>query len=714
MSNFFADSKLLERVATYKTVADFASFLSILPDPDPVLRKRGSGLALYRETIADAHVYACMQSRKTGTRKLPWALEPAGEDPTSKRIHAFVEDNLRRLDMNRINGEALDAPFWGFVPFELLWKADGLSVLLADVVGLPPEWFSYTPDGDLRFLTARAPLDGEPVEDDKFVLVRHDASYANPYGERVLSKCFWPATFKKGGLKFWFIFTEKYGMPWAIGRHSKTASNEDITDLLNSLIRLVQDAVATIPDDTSVELKDAASRASSAQIYNLLKQACDGEISKAILSQTLTTEIGDVGSKAAVMGHLEVRQDVLDSDRVLIESFWKSVISRLVAINFGTAALSQAPRFILVVKEAVAVSLEMAQRDAVLWKMGFPLDEADLARRHQVPIPAAGAKVLPPPPAGGASGFAEAPAGKTPWPLAALEPDAQAKAENAFAPLVAAFRREIERWRSYDDAGSLVAAVPLSARAPLTDYFHGLLVTGYLAGRADGVNQENRALSRGTRFAEAAPSTVYTPEAAITYFRNKVAMSPEEFAKLDEAARAKAFTMAGVENDNILAAVKKEVERAIAEGRPYGDFKASIDTLFDKAGVTRMANYRIAQVYGDNLASAYGAGAYDELHSPTAEAIFPYFRYRDFGVYDGPHAVRPTHRLNGTIVRRDDPWVQTHWGPWAYGCRCWMEGITSEEARGATIAKGDKLTGPDPSGFTCPAQGFLDVGTTKE
>ena len=193
----------------------------------------------------------------------------------------------------------------------------------------------------------------------------------------------------------------------------------------------------------------------------------------------------------------------------------------------------------------------------------------------------------------------------------------------------------------------------------------------------------------------------------MTYFRGKVPMSPDEFVTLDEKARAKAFTIAGVENDNLVAAVKKEVDRALAEGRPFGEFKADVDTLFDRAGVTRLNNYRVAQVYGDALSSAYGAGAYDELHSPVAEDLFPYFRYIDAGIYDGPHAVRPSHRLGGTILPRDDPWWKTHWGPWDYGCRCRAEGVTKAEAQGLKIAIGADLPGPPGSGFTSPAEGFL-------
>lgn len=33
--------------------------------------------------------------------------------------------------------------------------------------------------------------------------------------------CFWPVAFKKGGMKFWLRFAEKFGSPWVIGKHPR-------------------------------------------------------------------------------------------------------------------------------------------------------------------------------------------------------------------------------------------------------------------------------------------------------------------------------------------------------------------------------------------------------------------------------------------------------------------------------------------------------------
>lgn len=100
----------------------------------------------------------------------------------------------------------------------------------------------------------------------------------------MLSKVFWQVVFKKGGLKFWTIFTEKYGMPHIIGKHPRGASQEETNTLADMLERMIQDAIAVIPDDSSVEIKEA-DKSSSAEIFEKLIDKMNAEISKAIIGQ---------------------------------------------------------------------------------------------------------------------------------------------------------------------------------------------------------------------------------------------------------------------------------------------------------------------------------------------------------------------------------------------------------------------------------------------
>ena len=225
------------------------------------------------------------------------------------------------------------------------------------------EWFCFDDDNNLKFRT-KENYYGEIVPDKKFLLAQNNPSYNNPYGERTLSRVFWSVTFKKGGLKFWVVFTEKYGMPHLIGKHPRGASREETTTLADMLEDMVQDAIAVIPDDSSVEIQEA-NKSSSAEIYEKLIDKMNSEISKAILGQTLTTEIGSTGSYAAANTHMAVRQDIIDSDKKLVESVINQLIRWIYEINFSNEEI---PVFEMYAPEEV--DLTLAQRDKILSETG--------------------------------------------------------------------------------------------------------------------------------------------------------------------------------------------------------------------------------------------------------------------------------------------------------------------------------------------------------
>lgn len=217
-----------------------------------------------------------------------------------------------------------------------MWGRSVKSWAIADIVGKPPEWFQFDNDNLLRFRAKDAGLEGEPVPLNKFVVPRQDATYDNPYGFPDLSMCFWPVTFKKGGMKFWVRFAEKYGSPWVIGKHPRGTAQGEIDLLLDSMEAMVEDAVAAIPDDSSIEIKEAAGKADSSDIYQNLITLARSEISIALLGQNQTTEANS--NRASAQAGLEVTDDIRDADADIVESAVNQTIRMAVSMNFGDVA----------------------------------------------------------------------------------------------------------------------------------------------------------------------------------------------------------------------------------------------------------------------------------------------------------------------------------------------------------------------------------------
>ena len=347
-----------KELATSQNV-DFYSFGSIFPDPDSVLASQGRGISFYRELLNDPHLKACTMSRKSGVVCKSWELK--GENPNL----ALIEGVFASLDMPKLIGQILNAPLFGFVPIEVVWQVKDAHIVPLKVEAKPQEWFCFDRDNNLRLKSQKSLYEGEIVPEKKFLCPKYNPSYLNPYGEKLLSSVFWPVTFKKGGIKFWVSFTEKYGMPWAMGKIPRQTLEAEAIRLRDALENMVQDGVAVFDDNCSIELVESGSKSQSADVYAQLVQFNNEEISKAILGQTLTTQVGNVGSYAAGKVHSEVRDDILDSDVRLVEATLNQLIAWVVELNYPS---SPAVKFVF--KDDDTLKTSLAERDKILKDTG--------------------------------------------------------------------------------------------------------------------------------------------------------------------------------------------------------------------------------------------------------------------------------------------------------------------------------------------------------
>lgn len=377
---------LSTEIATRDRSPDFSSLGMYLPNPDPVLKALGRDIKVYKELRTDARVGGCVRRRKAAVKALEWGLD---RDKAKSRVARSVEDMLADLDMVRIFTEMLDASLYGYQPMEVIWGKVGSYIVPVDVVGKPADWFLYGTDNRLRFRSRDAMLRGEEVPERKFLVPRQDASYDNPYGFPDLSMCFWPTTFKKGGLKFWVQFTEKYGSPWVIGKHPRGTPDAETDKLLDSLEAMVQDAIAVIPDDSSIDIKEAAGKTGSADVYESLLNFCHAEVAVALLGQNQTTEA--TANKASAQAGLQVTKDIRDSDAAMVASAVNELIRWTCDLNFGDVS-----RPVFDMWEQEEVDKVLAERDEKLSKAGatfapqyfkraYNLQDGDLVEQPAVP-----------------------------------------------------------------------------------------------------------------------------------------------------------------------------------------------------------------------------------------------------------------------------------------------------------------------------------------
>lgn len=374
------DKGLTDHIASRGRSFDAQALGMYLPNPDPILKAQGKDIKVYRDLRSSALVGGNIRRRKASVLALERGLK---RSDAPVKVERFVRDWLVDIDMDRVIRELLDASLFGYQPVEIMWRPVGMFVLPEDLLGKPAEWFLYDQDNNLRFRARDAGMTGELCDPQRFVVARQDATYINPYGFADLSMCFWPAVFMKGGLKFWVQFTEKYGSPWVIGKHSRGATDSETDLLLDSLEAMVQDAVAVIPDDASVQIIEATGKTGSAEVYRGLLEYCRSEINVAMLGQNQTTE--KESNRASAQAGAEVTKDIRDGDAGIVAAALNAVIRRIVDINFGESV--KAPVYELWEQEEIDKLL--AERDKSLsdsgvvftpqyWKRKYNLVDGDI------------------------------------------------------------------------------------------------------------------------------------------------------------------------------------------------------------------------------------------------------------------------------------------------------------------------------------------------
>lgn len=342
-----------------RTRAGFAFFGMYLPNPDQTLKVMGRDISLYREIEINPYVRGSIKNRKAGTLSLNWSID---RGKTRSRQVKLIEELFADMDMHGIISSILNATQYGYQPLELLWKR-GRYWLPERIVEKPQEWFCFGNDNELRFKSNARPFDGEELPARKFLLARQEASYSNPYGVADLSCCFWPVTFMKGDLTFWVRFLEKFGMPKIVGKHPRGTDDTEVARQLEKLDGIVQDGIASIPDDSSVELLQETGRASTSAVFRDLIAECKNEISVVQLGHEggFQSTPGELGGKDVAAS---VRKDIVNADKRLVEAvFNEQLIPWLWELNFG-AGQAQRPSFTMWEEDDVDEAL--AKRDAVL------------------------------------------------------------------------------------------------------------------------------------------------------------------------------------------------------------------------------------------------------------------------------------------------------------------------------------------------------------
>ena len=172
------------------------------------------------------------------------------------------------------------------------------------------------------------------------------------------------------------------------------------------------------------------------------------------------------------------------------------------------------------------------------------------------------------------------------------------------------------------------------------------------------------------------------PHEAIGRFRAKGLHIGFAWQDTDAATHLESFTVAKAANIDLLRDIRAAVDRAIAEGVSFDDFRAELQPLLERRGwwgrremtdprtgktveVQLGSARRLETIFRANLAASYARGRWERIERLAEDR--PFLRYS--AVLD--ERVRPDHaQWHGVVLRVDDPWWRTHYPPNGWRCRC--------------------------------------------
>lgn len=390
-TKFQAFNKTLSQEIATRSIWDgsFYGLFNMLPDPDPVLNKLGESILVYKQLLADEEVKSAISLRNSGVKSLDWRIE-MGDDATEKEM-ALCKRALKNLERNKFKekdlvSQSLNPIYWGYSVFEIIWEKVGREWLPKRVQEKPREWFYFDEKNRLWFKPQDiadeiliSGDDADPKYKYKFILLQNEPTYLNPYGDKALSRCFWPVSFKRGGWRFYTIFVEKYGMPYLVGKQPRGAGEEDAKKLISKLAAMVHDAVAVIPDDSSVDILDKGASGSSNALYKDYINQANMAIQKAILLNALTTQTHEKGGYSQVEGGLDILNILSFEDRAFPEELFDELFQYVCELNSGSGKYPVYRAF-----EEDEVKTDLANRDLTISQQGVRFTPVYYERKYNL------------------------------------------------------------------------------------------------------------------------------------------------------------------------------------------------------------------------------------------------------------------------------------------------------------------------------------------
>ncbi|MBB4302341.1 phage gp29-like protein [Rhodobium orientis] len=337
----------------------------------------------------DLHYRSVLGTRKRAVTGIEPIVTAASEDKKDVEIAEKVREQLVETpEFTGMLDDLLDGVGKGYSVVEPVWEHGDLWKP-AEYHWRDPRFFQFDRMGRGLRLREDGNTDGLPLKPYTFVVHIPKLKSGSPLRGGLAFAAAWAFLIKSFAVKDWAAFLEVFGMPLRLGRYPSGASPEERAVLLRAVRMLAIDAAAIVPQGMDIEFIEAKGGQGNA-VFGAMCEYEDGQISKLVLGQTMTTDDGSSLAQAAV--HENVRFDILRADtRQLSATVNRDLVQPFVSFNYGPQ--ERYPHVDIPVAEAEDINT-MVNALTKLVPLGLEVEMGEARDRLGFSEPEKGAKIL--------------------------------------------------------------------------------------------------------------------------------------------------------------------------------------------------------------------------------------------------------------------------------------------------------------------------------
>ena len=264
---------------------------------DSILREADMGyparqVELFREIEeTDAHVASQVGTRRGAVMRLKYELQPGGDDPKNLKAYELCKEMFEGLQADDLVEDLIEAALQGWSMTELFWDVSMGQAVITRAADVPQEYSIFDDHGLPRLATDDEPTQGVELPPGKFVFHQHRRK-GRPVRTGIMRTVCWWWLFKSFDVKDWMAFAEVFGMPLRVGKYPHGTPKDDVNILARALQNLGSDAAAVISDVMSIDFHESKISGGGTTVFERIFDKMEAQISKAVLGQTLTTDVG--------------------------------------------------------------------------------------------------------------------------------------------------------------------------------------------------------------------------------------------------------------------------------------------------------------------------------------------------------------------------------------------------------------------------------------